>query len=128
MPQAPLTADLEQLLKDLVKGYTYEPPPTPSWPFMSNVSSTSSNEQEINPLGIGKPKLQGVSDQGSRDSILSLFGTNLKIGPRDRKFEEYKKKAKEFDAMSGLGTVFASGLKLNKSLKKFRSGQSSLFI
>ena len=42
--------------------------------------------------------------------------------------ESFHRRARKFDAMKGLGTIFASGLKLKKAEKKFRSGQSSLFI
>jgi hypothetical protein len=74
---------------------------------------TWSDEMEVFRQGIGKPTSYQIQKRNS------MRGLNIK---------NFEKMAREFDAMKGIGTIFASGLKLKKADKRFRSGQSSLFI
>ncbi len=121
-------------LEDILTGYQKDES-SPTLPWMEvqpgNTKPNQSNlETELSKL-VGGSSMQ-TSNQDSTETTSNNPFTRLGFGsemePRDKAKENWMKNARNFDALSGLGTAFSSGLKLRRGGKRFSSGQSSLFI
>ena len=85
-------------------------------------------EQQLNDIlqgDIWTDQMETYRHGRPEDNYWAIFARNKK---RQQQLDAFKNRSRKFDAMTNLGTSFASGLKLKKAEKKFRSGQSSLFI